>query len=287
MPDPKLATRAAERLIEKLGITTLPVDPVKIARDHDIHVEAMPPSSPGGVSGMLIYAHGKHAILYATHINNDGFQRFSIGHELGHFFLPGHHETVFENGIHQSKAGFSSTDRFEKEADHFASGLLMPQQLFDPELRRAGEGMEAIKHLRDRCGTSTTATASRYISRTGEMAAVVVSEGDTIRYALLSDELRAYPGIEWIKSDTRLPQSLTRNFNVEAANIAECREDQCSTDFANWFGDRVRGELVEEVMGLGSYGRTLTVLTAADIPDQEELEEESELEDSWNVRFRC
>lgn len=286
MPDPKLATRAAERLIEKLGITTLPVDPVKIARDHDIHVEAMPPSSPGGVSGMLIYAHGKHAILYATHINNDGFQRFSIAHELGHFFIDGHYETVLANGFHQSLAGASS-NRYEKEADLFSSSLLMPRQLFDPELQKAGEGMEAVKYLRERCRTSTTATAIRYTQRTSEIAAAVISVGDTIQHAHLSDELKGYPGVNWIKKNTPLPiDSLTRHFNSVEANVTSQQELQRPADFSDWFGDDVRGELLEEVLGLGSYGRTLTILTATDVPDQEELEEESELEDSWDVRFR-
>ncbi|MGB8741579.1 MAG: hypothetical protein WCD52_15455, partial [Xanthobacteraceae bacterium] len=26
-------------------------------------------------------------ILYATHVPSEGFQRFSVGHELGHYFL--------------------------------------------------------------------------------------------------------------------------------------------------------------------------------------------------------
>ena len=287
MSDPKLATRAAELLIEELGITTLPVDPITIARDHHIHVEAMPASSPGGVSGMLIYAEGKHVILYATHINNEGFQRFSIGHELGHYFLPGHHEAVFQNGMsHYSMAGASS-NRYEKEADQFSSGLLMPRQLFDPALRSAGEGMEAIKYLRERCRTSTTATAIRYTQRTSELAAVVISAGNTIQHAHLSDELKDYPGVNWIKKNTPLPaDSLTRHFNSEESNVISQQESQRPADFSDWFGDGVRGELLEEVLGLGSYGRTLTVLTAADVPDQEELEEESELEDSWDVRFR-
>ena len=33
-------------------------------------------------------------IAYATHIDNVGFQNFSVGHELGHYFLPGHVDAV-------------------------------------------------------------------------------------------------------------------------------------------------------------------------------------------------
>jgi len=53
-----------------------------------------------------------------------------------------------------------------------------------------------------------------------------------------------------------------------------------------WFGGNLEAEMFEEVIGLGSYGRTLTVLSASDLPDQEKLEEEKELMDSWTPRFR-
>jgi hypothetical protein len=48
----------------------------------------------GGVSGMLLRNGDDFGILYATHIKSSGFQRFSISHELGHYFLPGHIDAV-------------------------------------------------------------------------------------------------------------------------------------------------------------------------------------------------
>jgi hypothetical protein len=44
--------------------------------------------------------------------------------------------------------------------------------------------------------------------------------------------------------------------------------------------------LNEEVVGLGGYGRTLTVLSAQDAVDVEELQEDEELIESWKPRFR-
>ena len=41
-----------------------------------------------------------------------------------------------------------------------------------------------------------------------------------------------------------------------------------------------------EAIGLGGYGRTLTVLTIEELPDEEEREEEGELAESWTARFR-
>ena len=44
--------------------------------------------------------------------------------------------------------------------------------------------------------------------------------------------------------------------------------------------------MTEEVIGLGGYGRTLTVLSAQDAVDVDELQENAEMIESWKPRFR-
>lgn len=124
------ASLAAEQLIKGFRITALPIDPFAIARERGIEVAAKP-ARDAGVSGMLIRVGNEFAIAYATHIDNESFQRFSVSHELGHYFLPGHIDAVLDaNGIHESRAGFASSDRYEIEADRFAAGFLMPRHLY-------------------------------------------------------------------------------------------------------------------------------------------------------------
>ncbi|MCZ6656161.1 MAG: hypothetical protein O7C67_02600 [Gammaproteobacteria bacterium] len=48
----------------------------------------------------------------------------------------------------------------------------------------------------------------------------------------------------------------------------------------------IEADLYEEVIGLGSYGRSLSVLTIDNLPDDEEIDEEDELLESWTPRFR-
>jgi hypothetical protein len=40
------------------------------------------------------------------------------------------------------------------------------------------------------------------------------------------------------------------------------------------------------VIGLGSYGKTLTVLYDIDLPDEEERTDEDSMRESWKPRFR-
>jgi Zn-dependent peptidase ImmA (M78 family) len=62
--------------------------------------------------------------------------------------------------VHRSHAGFSSDDRYELEAEHFAAALLMPDDFVPrrPVARR--RGFDATESLSTLCVTSLTATAT-------------------------------------------------------------------------------------------------------------------------------
>lgn len=280
------AASEAEALILELGIKALPVSPFAIAEELEIEVKPLP-GARRGVSGMLLHAAGNFGIAYATYIDNDGFKHFSIGHEIGHYRLPGHPENVLRNGAHTSYAGFVSKDRYELEADHFSAALLMPPRLFDAAMDKAGTGLDAIEAVSGQCVTSLTATAIRYAQRTSDAAAIVVSAGQTIDYCFMSESLREFRGLDWIRKGSVIPHSsVTSGFNADPAKIARGERTDGDSNLQDWFGGDVDVELAEDVVGLGAYGRTLTVLTATDLPDAEELEEEEELSESWTPRFR-
>jgi len=286
--DPYLSgALAAEQLIKGWGITALPIDPFAIARDRDITVAAKP-ASHAGVSGMLIRVENEFAIAYATHIDNEGFQRFSVSHELGHYFLPGHVDAVIgDNGIHESRAGFSSKDRYEMEADGFAAGLLMPRHLFFPALQRAGDGLAAIESLAGLCKTSLHATAIRYTQCTRDPMAIVVSTGNTIEHCFMSAALKNIDGIDWLRKRELLSRSTqTFAFNQDAENVRRAVRIEEASNLQEWFGGRRSIEVREDVIGLGKYGKTLTVLYDMDIPDPEDEQDEESLIESWTPRFR-
>ncbi len=283
--DCRWAEREAEKYLEENHLLLLPVDPIAIAEKHGIIVEAKP-ASDKGVSGMLIKHGDIFGIAYATHIDIGGFQRFSVAHELGHYLLPGHYESLLpEDGIHESKAGFISENKYEREADHFAAGLLMPQRLFTKEIDKRQTGFTAIDKIADLCMTSLTATAIRYTQFTSEPMAVVLSEGLKIDWCFMSDEMKEIGQLDWPKKGQTVPRnSVTHSFNQNKENIKNGENDAGNSSFMDWFGGNHDFEIEEEVIGLGSYGKTLTILTVTE--DLEELEEQDELEESWAPRFK-
>ena len=287
--DPYLsASLAAEKVVREHGISELPVDPIALAKSLGIVVKAKP-TSARGVSGMLLRLGNEFGIAYATHIDNVGFQNFSVGHELGHYFLPGHVDAVLATGdVHESRAGFGSGDRYEMEADHFAATLLMPHALFTGAMHTAGDGLAAVERLAKQCDTSLTASAIRYAKCTREPVAIVVSASSVIQYCFMSDALKDVKGLDWIRRGDRLSRgTATYAFNGNPERVRRAERHQDDSDLQEWFGSDRSLSVTEEVVGLGSYGKTLTVLTALDVEEQiEEIEEEEALRESWTPRFR-
>ena len=67
--------------------------------------------------------------------------------------------------------------------------------------------------------------------------------------------------------------------------MAHARRRNAETDLRDWFAGPRPIPGAEEVIGLGAYGKTLTVLSSAIFPDDEE-EEDEDLEERWTPRFR-
>ncbi len=270
------AENTAQSIVEECGFTTFPICPFEIAKRHDIHVEPKQSSKPG-VSGFLMRVGNSFGIRYAQHIQNEGFIRFTVAHELGHYFLPGHPEQLFPNGdgIHESKSDFISSNPLERQADYFASALLMPVHQFREAVDSVGGGFDAIEKLAKRCKTSITATSIRYTQFTDEAVAVIVSSGARIDFCFMSDSIRDLHGVTWIKKGDLVPTGTTTSaFSANPSNVDNAARDEGGCLLSDWFDGAPDIEVNEDVVGLGSYGKILTILFT-----DESLEDEDEYKD--------
>ena len=275
--------------MEEEGLSSLPVDLEALAASRDIIVQAKPDAA-AGVSGMLLRYGDAFGILYATHVRSVGYQRFSIAHELGHYFLDGHAEQLLPNpdSVHASRAGFASDDRIEREADYFASGLLMPTALFEREMRRRDDGLDAIIELSELCLSSLTATAIRYADLCRGAIAVIVTSGNRVEFAILSEGIKSLRDITWLRKGSPVPTgALTARFNADPQRVQAAGRQSENIHISSWLSGRsVPGR--EEVIGLGGYGKTLTVLSCSvrDETYDDEQDEDEALIESWTPRFR-
>lgn len=271
----------AHEVLTSLKITTLPVNPFAIAERRDIlHQEK--PGLAAGISGCLMKVGDAFGILYSSRFASEGFKRFTVAHELGHYFLPGHVDALFANGqeFHQSESGFTSDDKYEREADGFAASLLMPKLLFKAVCAKCGEGLDAVETLADLCVTSLTATAIRFAKLCDDPVAVVCSKGDRVQFAFMSKPLQDDRRLTWIRKGSGLPGgTATANFNKDDNNVLKGKRARSTSTLDIWFDGGGDAELNEDIVGLGEYGKTLTILWADSLPDPEEEEQRVEEEE--------
>lgn len=283
-----LARQRGERIAQEHGFTTFPVDPFKIAEANEIVVEAKDPEHEG-VSGCIIFNDDGVGIIYGTHIRSEGFQRFTVAHELGHYFLDGHPEEIMKTSrAHFSKAGFTQGhNRIEIEADHFAAGLLMPARLTRASLSKAPVGLAGVQYLANDAEVSLTAAAIRTAECASYPVAVIVSRGGQVAYGFLSEGFKRLGRLRFLRKGDLLPETLTRIFNADTDRVWRGQTACGATTLGAWFNAPSRVELDEEVIGLGKYGYTLTVLSSEAMPDDpdEQEDEEQELIERWTPRY--
>ena len=66
--------------------------------------------------------------------------------------------------------------------------------------------------------------------------------------------------------------SLTRIFNQTEGNILSAQREDDSADLIGWFHADNEIDASEEVIGLGDYGKTLTIITAELSNDEEDTD---------------
>ena len=271
--------QSAERCIEEATITSLPVNPKLIAANAKIGVIPWRPTKLG-ISGVLMRVGDQFSIGYSTAISNKGFENFTIGHELGHYFLDGHPEALFANGEkeHLSRSGFVSDDKYEREADAFAAELLMPERFFKDALRRCGVGFAGIQYLAELGETSLVATAIRFCKITGDPVAVILSSGPTIEWCFVSKELSQCRGMHILAKGTSLPANgATARFNRDSARVERAEKVETDCSLSDWFEQAPAIDFQEDIVGLGHYGKSLTVLfTEEALRDEDENEDEED-----------
>lgn len=285
--DPDSITLKAEQVLHEAEQKALPVDLTAIAAAHEIGVVAKDDAAIG-VSGVLIRVGDQFTIAYSTRTKNDGHERFSVGHELGHYFLDGHVDHVISaDGVHESRAGHVSRDPYEVEADRFSAALLMPHGLFRKAAHKVPDGLAGVEQLAKVCRTSLTATAIRYADYTAdEIFAVVVSLNGKVEFCTMSKRLKELPNVRWPKRDDPVPSgTATYRLIADPRNVLDGEREAGTPHLHHWFTTGPDITLEEEVVGLGRFGRVLTILTASNALDDEEAEEEVSLIESWTPKF--
>lgn len=187
--------------------------------------------------------------------------RFTIAHELGHYFIPDHRDLLLKYLVHDSAEDFRPNRDVERQADRFAAALLLPANTLQARMGRKGFlALKEIRTLAGDCGTSLQAAAFRYSQFTTEPHLAIVSDERRILYYFASEEAEAL-GFGGLGNRLIPAGSPTdRAFRIQGRDI---EEGETNTEL--WFSERYRrAELWEESVHLGYAGRVLTLLSWQD-----------------------
>lgn len=180
--DPQTPPAWANALVRMWG-PHFPVDVRQIALEYSAQrfpdpvrkiAEAPIPSFEGAL--LPLAKTGGWAILYNPSISSPGRINYTLAHEWGHYLchrnqVPGGFQCGTSGVLGQSSG--TSRDR-EREADQFASYLLMPLDDYREQIADQAMTLDLLRHCADRYGVSLTAAALKWIEHTPACAVIVV-----------------------------------------------------------------------------------------------------------------
>ena len=265
----------ANELLSDLGLRTPPIDPEWIADEIGLTVRTEPLSP--GVYGAMWKKGNDFGIIVSPSCPTVGHRRFSVAHELGHYHVDGHIEGMFTcNTVTVESAGGlfrNRKDPYEREADWFASELLVPTGLFASRIREHDAGIERIRALADEFETSLSMMAIRYAEVTTRAVASILSRDGQIEWAAFSERIREHRWSWGLGKSDFVPRNIaTSRFLGDTAGPVSRAIGSDSGLVCEWFERAPPDlELEEDVIALGSFGRLLTLLLIPGLPDPEEL----------------
>lgn len=147
----------------------------------------------GTFDGMTFYENGMFYIHLNTdlgNIPNSPRGRFTLAHELGHYYIDTH-RIGLKKGLlepHPSKTNRKQFNLIEREADYFASCLLMPEIKFRKDCFKQNFSIELIDSLKNQYQVSRTACAFRFADIGNHSIMIIYGENNAMRWYHCSDD---------------------------------------------------------------------------------------------------
>ena len=172
-------------------------DPVGVVKAHGV----------AGIDGMLSRrARGDWCISYDADVVVPGRINFTLAHELGHYFCHRQRQADFQCGQGAMLDYYGEASRqMEKEANVFASYLLMPATDFRQQIDGQTVTLELLGEVADRYQTSFTATALKWLEITEEAAMLVVARDEFVCWSYPSKLARSRRA--WLAPGTPVSES--------------------------------------------------------------------------------
>jgi hypothetical protein len=145
-----------------------------------------------GFEGGLFWLKGRKvwALLYHPHPDLPGRSNFTVAHEFGHYVLHRKLQEAFQCS-QNATLGITGA-RIEREADQFASYLLMPIDDYTQQVRGRRITLDLLGECADRYGVSLTAAILKWLEFTDQAAVAVMGREGMLHWWNASSSAKKY-----------------------------------------------------------------------------------------------
>lgn len=144
-----------------------------------------------GFEGGLFFLSNRSewALLYRPHADLPGRTNFTVAHEFGHYVLHRKLRNAFQCSQSDTLGGTKA--KIEREADQFASYLLMPLDDFRIQIGNKRISLDLLGDCASRYEVSMTAAILKWLSFTDKAAVVVTAREGMVLWWRPSDKAKS------------------------------------------------------------------------------------------------
>lgn len=266
LKSPKATARDLSIMLNTVfGEERFPVDVEGLAKEYsrqcfpDSPITKITAGDLPGFDGALApnSSRSKWQIIYNNAIPSSGRIRFTLAHEFGHYLLHRHIRDEFACSQDDMEDWDAEEAGIEKEADIFASTLLMPYDDFARQVLGQPPSFDLIRHCKERYGVSLTAAALKWVEFAPARAVVLAVRDDHVLWARANDA--AYQSGVFLATRKK-------TIAVPAHSILHTRNRSAQREVQSlpahlWFPQEPEGmQLTEMSFIIEQYGYTLAFL---------------------------
>ena len=185
---------------------------------------------------------GKKVIFLNNSIVNTEKEKFTIAHELGHYFLPNHLEKVDDMYTRTDYMYKNERKKIETDVDKFAAELIMPSKFINPELERISlRNFKQLEELAQKYQVSLTSLLCKYVDLNSETMALLCYENNKQKWQYK------------VFGDFR--------FEIYEGEILNDEPEKYTKDtLNNWLDENFQGTVYQVIFDLKKYNMKLVLI---------------------------
>lgn len=229
---------SANELIEQLELTP-PIDVYHICEVCNIEIIN---ADLKNAYAYFKIRNGRKVIFLSNLIVGTEKEKFTIAHELGHYFLPNHMMKIDDMYTEKDYMNRVNAKIIENDVDQFASELILPSKYVNQRLEKISlREFIKLKELANYYEVSLTSLLCRYVDINSESMALICYENGKQKWQ--------YRNFEDFKHEI-----------FKGGLINERTEEYIKDTANNWLDENFQGNVFQVVFDLKKYNTKLVVI---------------------------